>query len=97
MLRLALAGGAGGIVRALSMRLSPREMATAVVVGGLSSIYVAPQASPLFERMGIVAEGDAGGLMFIGFVIGLGGIGVAGFFIDAWKILRASQKKGGGK
>jgi len=91
--RAAIAGAAGGLVRFLTLKPSPIDGAISITVGSISAIYLGPLALPMLEYAGlgkiVVEEVNRGA--FAGFVIGLGGIGVASFVIDL--LARVKQLK----
>jgi hypothetical protein len=80
--KLMLAGAAGGIVRWVTLRQNWREGTASVIVGSLCALYLGPIVEPLLEPLvGTLAPGgDAAG--FSSFVVGLGGISLAGLLID---------------
>lgn len=68
-----------------------------MAVGGLSAMYLAPLAVPsLIPVLGNinVAPENVGPLS--GFLLGIGGITVSGFFIDAWRLRRRMLRQGDG-
>lgn len=77
---LAIAGGAGGLVRWLSMRESMVEGAISIVVGSLSAIYLGPIVGAW------VPGSPANALGFAGFATGIAGVGVVGWVMDIWKV-----------
>lgn len=86
--KAAMAGALGGLVRWLTLREKPMEGVQTLVVGTVCAIYLGPLVVPLLEPIvGKIAPGnDAGG--FASFVVGLGGISIAGFIIDVIKARR---------
>jgi uncharacterized membrane protein YjjP (DUF1212 family) len=86
----AVAGAAGGLVRALTLKTGVIDTAIAVVVGALCSVYIGPAANPLIEKMGFDPTQSE---HLAGFAIGLGGIAVTGLIVDGW---RAFQRRQGG-
>lgn len=95
---MALAGAAGGLVRWLTLRESWRDGLVSLVVGSLCALYLGPLVEPMLAPVvGRIAAGsDAGG--FSSFVVGLGGIGIAGFVIETLRRFRAEKAaaEGGG-
>ena len=91
--RYALAGASGGVVRALTLKQSPWETASTALVGLLSSIFLGPSVGPMLLQTGLleVVPAHATG----GFLVGLGGISVAAFFIDFFKHLRSYRRATG--
>lgn len=80
--KLMLAGAAGGIVRWVTLRQSWREGTASVIVGALCALYLGPIVQPLLDPLigPIAPGGDVAG--FSSFVVGLGGISLAGMLID---------------
>lgn len=94
-LPLLIAGSLGGVVRWLTLRDHWTDGLIAVAVGAICSLYVSPLALPaLVPMLGAIqipAE-NVGGLS--GFLIGIGGITVSGFFIDILKFrVKVLRKK----
>ncbi len=89
----AMAGAAGGLVRWLTLREHWRDGVVSLVVGSLCALYLGPLVEPMLVPIigKIAAQGDAKG--FSSFVVGLGGIGIAGFVIETLRKFRA--QKGG--
>ena len=87
--QLAIAGALGGLVRWLTLREHWRDGLVSRVVGGICAVFLAPLALPAIEPIlgKIIADEAARGTLS-GFIIGIGGIVVAGFVIDIWKALR---------
>jgi len=86
--RAAIAGAAGGVVRWVTLRHDWREGLTGLLVGSLCAIYLGPLAEPLLAPViGRIAPGDSAA-GFASFVIGLGGISIAGFILDVIKARR---------
>jgi hypothetical protein len=86
---LLIAGALGGVVRWLTLRDHWVDGLISMFVGALSAMYLAPIAIPsLVPLLGNinVAPENVGGLS--GFILGIGGITVSGFFIDAWRLRR---------
>lgn len=84
-----LAGAAGGLVRWLTLRSRPLDGFIAVVVGAISAVYLGPLAEPAVDALlGQVIIDESSRGAFSGFIIGLGGITVAGFVMDFWQARR---------
>lgn len=85
--QLLLAGAMGGVVRWMTLRDHWSDGLISVAVGGICAAFVAPAALPLLEpyigSLNIPPE-SFGSLS--GFLIGIGGVAVSGFFIDAWRL-----------
>ncbi len=95
--QLIVAGALGGLVRWLTLRDHWVDGVVSILVGALSAMYIAPLAVPsLIPVLGNinVAPENVGGLS--GFLIGIGGITVSGFFIDAWRLRRRMVKDAAG-
>ena len=86
----ALAGAAGGIVRWITLHESHREGLFSLVVGALCAIYLGPLTDPLLDPIvaKLAPRGESAG--FASFIMGLGGISIAGFLID---LIRARRSK----
>lgn len=93
----ALAGAAGGLVRWLTLRENWKDGAVSLVVGSICAIYLGPLVQPMLApAVGkIAADGSAAG--FSSFVVGLGGIGFAGFVIETLRRFRAERAADDGK
>ena len=87
--QLAIAGALGGLVRWLTLREHWKDGFVSLIVGAICAVFLAPLALPAIEPIlgKIIADASARGTLS-GFVIGIGGIVVAGFVIDVWKALR---------
>lgn len=81
VLQLAIAGAAGGLVRALTMGEKFRAALVAVLSGGLSATYLGPPASEIFSRW-FGLEVNPGNIGFGGFIVGMLAVGMSGFFTD---------------
>jgi len=92
----AFAGAAGGLVRWLTLRESWRDGLLSLVVGSVCAIYLGPIVEPLLEPwIGRISPGkDASG--FSSFVVGIGGIGIAGILIDIMKSFAGRLRAGKG-
>lgn len=92
----AVAGALGGLVRWFSLRENWRDGVLTTIIGAICAVYLGPLAVPALEplvgKLIIDPERQAG---FSGFMIGLGGVAVAGFVIDVWKALRRRRPDGG--
>lgn len=77
-----IAGALGGLVRWITLRSDWREGFGALAVGAVCALYLGPIVQPLLEpTFGAIApDGDAAG--FSSFIVGLGGIGIAGILLD---------------
>jgi hypothetical protein len=90
--RAAIAGAAGGLVRWVTLRDDWREGLTGLLVGSICAIYLGPLAEPLLDPViGKIAPGDSAA-GFASFVIGLGGISIAGFILDIIKARRSKVR-----
>lgn len=92
--KTALAGAAGGIVRWVTLRERWQDGVASLIVGALCALYVGPFVNPLIKPMigDLAPNGDSNG--FASFIVGLGGISIAGLLIDLIRA-RTSQAKGG--
>jgi len=90
----ALAGAAGGFVRALTLRETFKEGSASLFVGALCAMYAAPLTlgaiGPVLSHL-IKPDALDG---FCAFATGIGGMAVVGFVLDLWKSYR-KQIKGG--
>lgn len=94
--QLILAGAAGGLVRWLTLREDWRAGLISVTVGLIMSVYVGPFAIWMLTPVITFAGGEPEQLIGLGgFLVGIGGIVVSGFFIDVWR-MRAKLLKNGG-
>ena len=91
--QMALAGAAGGLVRWLTLRESLADGVVSLVVGCICALYLGPLVEPLLAPViGKISPADPVG--FSSFVVGLGGIGFAGFGIDLLRRFRAAKGAG---
>jgi hypothetical protein len=88
----ALAGGAGGFVKAISMSLSIRDGAIAVVVGGVCAIYLAPIGDAVLDPLlGRVLASEKQASHLGGFIVGMIGIGLVGFVMGAFEVWKSAK------
>lgn len=87
--KMVIAGAMGGLVRWLTLRESWRDGLVSLVVGSICALYLGPLVRPMLEPVVGKIAGDATG--FSSFVVGLGGIGIAGFTIDTLRRFRAQK------
>lgn len=80
--RTALAGAAGGVVRWVTLRERWQDGVASLLVGSICALYVGPFVNPLISPMmsDLAPNGDSTG--FASFLVGLGGISIAGLLID---------------
>lgn len=87
--QLAMSGALGGVVRWMSLREDWRTGLTSLLVGAICAVYLGPLAIPIIEPIvGKIVVDEASWQGLSGFIIGIGGIAVAGFVIDIWKARR---------
>ena len=92
--QIAIAGAAGGVVRWLTLREDWKDGLISIVVGAICSLYLSPLALPVLEpTLGKIITNQDQVAGFSGFVIGIGGIAVAGSVLDVWKARRKSAGK----
>jgi hypothetical protein len=92
---MAMAGAAGGLVRWLTLREHWREGLVSLVVGSICALYLGPLVEPLLAPLiGRISPGQDA-LGFSSFVVGLGGIGLSGFVIEAMRAWRARGSRRG--
>lgn len=91
--KAAIAGALGGVVRWVTLKERPAEAIGSLIVGAICAVYLGPLVQPILEPVigKIAPHGDPSG--FASFVVGLGGISIAGFVIE---IFRARSKQGDG-
>lgn len=77
-----IAGALGGLVRWVTLKENKRDGLASLIVGAICALYIGPLAEPLLTPLiGSISPGnDAAG--FSSFVVGLGGISLAGFLLD---------------
>lgn len=97
IVRLALSGMLGGVVRWLTLREGWRQGLASVVVGAICAVYLGPLVVPLLAPIvgGLVVEAN-GRSSLSGFLIGAGGTTFSGFLIDVWRIRRNKLNDEGG-
>ncbi|WOI32892.1 hypothetical protein R1T40_18440 [Tritonibacter scottomollicae] len=89
--QMALAGAAGGLVRWLTLRESWTDGMVSLVVGCICALYLGPLVAPVLSPLiGKITPADPAG--FSSFVVGLGGIGFAGFVIDTLRRFWAAKE-----
>jgi len=89
----AVAGALGGLVRWMTLRDHWTEGVAALIVGAICAMYLGPLIEPILTpTIGRIApDRDADG--FAAFVVGLGGISLAGFLIDLIRARRGATKR----
>lgn len=94
---MAMAGAAGGLVRWLTLRESPRDGLVSLVVGSICALYLGPLVEPMLAPVigAISRNADPSG--FSSFVVGLGGIGIAGFVIETLRRFQSEKGAGDGE
>lgn len=81
-----IAGAMGGVVRWITLQQGTWEGISSIVVGAICAVYLTPLVLPaLTPVIGSFVGDEANRAGFSGFIIGLSGITVAGFFIDFFK------------
>lgn len=81
-----LAGALGGVVRWITLKERIREGIASVCAGAICAVYLGPVIQPAITPLiGSFVLEEAARVSFGGFVLGLGGITVAGFLIDFLK------------
>jgi hypothetical protein len=84
--QLLIAGVAGGIVRWATLKEKWPDGLISILVGALCSVFVGPAAFPLMGPLIDFSKIDPNSAKSLaGFMIGAGGILVAGFLIDLWR------------
>lgn len=92
--QVAIAGGLGGLVRWLTLRTHWLDGLISIIVGAICALYLGPLAEPAISAMvGTFVPDPTSRASFSGFIIGLGGISVAGLVMDLWQKRR---RHGGG-
>ena len=87
--QVAIAGAAGGLVRWLTLRAHWHDGLISIVAGAICALYLGPLAQPAITAMiGTFVLDPTSRASFSGFIIGLGGVSVAGFVMDVWKSRR---------
>ena len=91
----ALAGAAGGAIRWITLRERPRDGFVSLLVGSICAIYAGPLVEPFLSPfVGKITPGDdADG--FAAFVVGIGGISLAGAVIDLFRGFSSRAKTPG--
>ena len=89
----AVAGALGGLVRWMTLRDHWTEGVAALIVGAICAVYLGPMIEPILTpTIGRIApDRDADG--FAAFVVGLGGISLAGFLIDLIRARRGAPRR----
>lgn len=83
---IVLAGALGGVVRWITLKERLREGVASVICGAICSVYLGPLVQPaITPLLGSFVVEEASRSAFGGFILGLGGITVAGFVIDVLK------------
>lgn len=84
--QFAIAGALGGLVRWITLRNNWKEGLATVIVGGICAVYLTEAAIPIVDLIfsGIV-KNEAARASISAFVVGVGGMGIAGFIIDLWR------------
>lgn len=82
---LAIGGFGGGILRVITLRESFQEAAITITGAVLSVVFLGnPIGSWVITKFGLVdVENDV--YMSVGFIVGMGGLTIAGLIVDGWK------------
>lgn len=87
-----IAGGLGGLVRWLSLKESFRDGLVSVTVGAICALYLSPLALPAVEQIiGKIVVDQVAQAGLSAFLIGMGGLGVVGLFLDFWSARRKNK------
>ncbi len=96
MAKLAIAGALGGLVRWLTLKQPPIDGLISIAVGAICAAYIGPAFQPVLQPIisftGVEPDAAQG---LGGFIVGIGGILVSGFFIDVWQMRRKLLKQEG--
>ena len=96
IVKLAVAGALGGLVRWATLKLPPLDGVVSVVVGSICAVYVGPAIQPILRPIVDFAGIDAESMQNLGgFLVGIGGILVSGLILDFWQARRKLLKSGG--
>lgn len=94
--KLAIAGALGGVVRWLTLKQPPLDGLISVVVGAICAVYIGPAIHPILRPVIDLAGVEMDAAQGLGgFLVGIGGILVSGFFLDLWQLRRKLLKQGG--
>lgn len=97
VVKLAIAGALGGVVRWLTLKQPPLDGLVSVVVGAICAVYLGPAIQPILRPIVDFAGVDADAMQGLGgFLVGIGGILVSGFILDLWQLRRKLLKQPGG-
>lgn len=77
-----LAGMFGGVIQSLTLRQGWKEFATNLVAGGICAFYLGPIGIWFLKPF---INDSSGQQTFIGFVVGLIGLSITRFILDAWQ------------
>lgn len=81
-----VAGALGGVVRWITLHERTRDGIASIVVGAICASYLTPLVLPaLTPVIGSFVGDELNRSGFSGFIIGLAGITVSGFFIDFFR------------
>lgn len=89
--KAAVAGALGGLVRWITLRDNWKEGSAAIFTGCVCAVFLSPAAEPILVPALSLATTEQAARDLVPFVIGLGGVGIAGFLID----FVAARLKGG--
>lgn len=90
----AIAGAAGGLVRWLALREHWTDGIVAILVGGVSAVYLAPAILQIVGPvLSIVVDDINARQRLAAFLCGLAGVGIVGFIIDAIRGLAKTTKR----
>ncbi len=89
----ALAGAAGGVVRTLTPPHGrPVEIIPNVIIGALCAVYLGPVALGMLQSVTGIEISEQGNNLGA-FLVGLFGMTLTGFMIDALKIAREKRQE----
>ncbi len=81
-----LAGALGGVVRWITLKERILDGVASIAAGAICAVYLGPVIQPAITPLiGSFVLKESSRMAFGGFVLGLGGITVAGFIIDFLK------------
>ena len=93
--KAALAGAAGGLVRWITLRDNWKEGLLGILAGSACAVFLGPIVLPVLEPvLGGISNSDEHIAGFTGFVVGLGGVGLASALIDIMQSWRQSGQRG---
>lgn len=89
--QVVISGALGGLVRWMTLRERFSVGTVSVTVGAICAVYLGPIVQPILNPfVQVILTEQVSRSSFTGFLVGIGGITLSGFFID---VVRARRRE----